>query len=60
MLNSSLHPSGDSDASTEDVERIISEGPYGAIVLAAISTFIVIALWFAFYLFVFVPRGVTG
>jgi hypothetical protein len=60
MLNSPLHPSGDSDASAEDVERVVREGPHGAIVLAAISTFIVISLWFAFYLFVFVPRGVLG
>jgi len=60
MLNSPLHSSDNPDASTEEVERVVSEGPQGAIVLAGIATFVVIALWFAFYLFVFVPRGVTG
>lgn len=60
MLNSPLHSSDHSDASTEDVERVVSMGPQGAIVLAGIATFIVIALWFAFYVFVFLPRGVTG
>jgi hypothetical protein len=60
MLNSPLHSSDDSDASPEDLERIVSVGPQGAIALAGVSTFIVIALWFAFYVFVFLPRGVTG
>jgi hypothetical protein len=60
MLNSPLHSADNSDASTEDVERVVSEGPHGAIALAGIATLIVIALWFAFYLLVFIPRGVTG
>jgi hypothetical protein len=60
MLNSPIHSSDNSDASPEDVERVVSLGPQGAIVLAGISTFIVIALWFAFYVFVFLPRGVVG
>jgi hypothetical protein len=60
MLNSPLRSSGDPDASTEEVERVVSKGPQGAIVPAGIATVIVIGLWFAFYLFVFVPRGVTG
>jgi hypothetical protein len=38
------------------VDRIVREGPGGAVVLAGIATFIVIALWLAFYLFVFSPR----
>ena len=29
----------------------------GALTLAGIGTAIVIAMWFAFYLFVFLPRG---
>jgi hypothetical protein len=29
----------------------------GAVVLAGLATFVVVALWFAFYLLVFVPRA---
>jgi hypothetical protein len=36
---------------------ILRAGPLGAVVLAAIATAIVLASWFAFYLFVFLPRG---
>jgi hypothetical protein len=41
-----------------DIEGIVQAGPAGAIVVAGTATAIVIALWFAFYLFVFLPRGV--
>jgi hypothetical protein len=39
------------------VERIVAGGPGGALVVAGIATAIVVALWLAFYLFVFLPRG---
>jgi hypothetical protein len=39
------------------VSGILRSGAKGAIVLAAIAAVIVIAIWFAFYLLVFVPRG---
>jgi hypothetical protein len=29
----------------------------GAVALAGVATAVVVALWFAFYLLVFVPRG---
>lgn len=51
MLNS---PTDDVD---EHVERIVASGPRGAIVLAGIATLIVVAIWFAFYFLVFVPRA---
>ncbi|WP_460904906.1 hypothetical protein [Paraburkholderia jirisanensis] len=41
-----------------DIESIVQAGPAGAIVVAGTATTIVIALWFAFYFFVFLPRGV--
>ena len=47
-------PSNDVDAA---VERIAAAGPSGAIGLAGIATAIVIAIWLAFYLFVFMPRA---
>lgn len=44
---------------TEDarIDEIVRSGPRGAVVVAGIATAIVIALWFAFYLMVFLPRG---
>jgi hypothetical protein len=55
MINS---PSPQSSASEdESVDAIVRSGPGGAIVVAGIATAIVIALWFAFYLFVFLPRS---
>ena len=51
MLNSAEQ--GDDAA----VERIVASGPRGAIALAGITTLIVVAIWFAFYFLVFVPRG---
>ena len=56
MINSSASepaPQGD-DAK---VEEIVSAGPQGAIAVAGVATAIVIALWFAFYLLVFLPRS---
>jgi hypothetical protein len=41
----------------ESVETIVSAGPRGAIAVAGIATAIVVALWFAFYLMVFLPRS---
>ena len=41
----------------EAVETIVSAGPRGAIAVAGIATAIVLALWFAFYLMVFLPRS---
>ena len=42
------------------VAEIVAHGPRGAIVLAALSVGFVVALWAAFYLFVFLPRGSIG
>ena len=39
------------------VERVVAAGPRGALTLAGIATVIVVGLWLAFYLFVFLPRG---
>jgi hypothetical protein len=55
MINSDPHevPA----AADEAIERIVAGGPSGALVLAGIATACVVAMWFAFYLFVFLPRG---
>ena len=57
MINSSSPPSA-SVSEDEAVETIVRAGPGGAIAVAGIATAIVIALWFAFYLLVFLPRSV--
>jgi hypothetical protein len=43
------------DAAT--LERISRRAPRGALAVAGIATALVFALWFAFYLLVFIPRG---
>jgi hypothetical protein len=56
MLNSDPQP--DPHASADgNVERIVAAGPGGALMLAGIATACVVAMWLAFYLFVFLPRG---
>jgi hypothetical protein len=40
------------------LERIVLEGPKGAIVLAGAGTIVVVLIWIVFYVFVFLPRGV--
>ena len=48
-----------SSPETEDaqIDEIVRSGPRGAVAVAGIATAIVIALWFAFYFMVFLPRG---
>ena len=61
MLNSDP-ATGDGDASPQqdaDVTAILRSGATGAVVLAGLATAIVVAIWFAFYLLVFVPRAIA-
>jgi hypothetical protein len=61
MINSSSPESSLPESSKpedEAVDAIVRSGPGGAIAVAGIATAIVVALWFAFYLFVFLPRSV--
>ena len=57
MINSSTPPSSQSGSEDESVDAIVRTGPAGAIAVAGIATAIVVALWFAFYLLVFLPRS---
>jgi hypothetical protein len=59
MLNSPLPPPAGPEPRDADIEAIVAGGPRGAIVVAGIATFLVVAIWFAFYLFVFTPRAIT-
>ncbi|SDR94927.1 hypothetical protein [Bradyrhizobium canariense] len=57
MINSSSPETAPRHGEAETVEAIVSSGPRGAIAVAGIATAVVIALWFAFYLLVFLPRS---
>ena len=41
----------------EQLDEIVGRGPSGAFAVAGIATAIVVALYFAFYFFVYLPRG---
>ncbi|MGE5650081.1 hypothetical protein [Noviherbaspirillum sp. UKPF54] len=45
------------EANQQAVDDIVRQGPRGAVALAGVAVLIVLAIWFAFYLFVFVPRN---
>ena len=53
----SLPPTAVTGSENEAIDAIVRSGPRGAIAVAGIATAIVVALWFAFYLLVFLPRG---
>ena len=54
MINSEVPAEASRD---EHIEGIVAAGPHGALALAGVSAALVVAIWFAFYLFVFLPRG---
>ncbi len=56
MIVSSDAPSSP-EAEDARIDEIVRSGPKGAVAVAGIATAIVIALWFAFYFMVFLPRG---
>jgi len=57
MLNSEPVETGSAGTEDASLRRILRSGSIGAIALAGVATLIVVALWFAFYLLVFVPRA---
>jgi hypothetical protein len=58
MINSSPPQAATLGSEEERVDAIVRSGPGGAVAVAGIATAVVIALWLAFYLFVFLPRSV--
>jgi hypothetical protein len=57
MIISSPPQATTSGSEQERIDAIVRSGPGGAVAVAGIATAVVIALWFAFYLFVFLPRS---
>ena len=53
MINSEPPPTHDNDRT-----RLVASGPIGAAALAGVATAMVLAIWVAFYFFVFAPRSV--
>lgn len=47
----------DADKFDQEVEKIVSQGPTGAFAVGGIATAIVVAIFFLFYFFVYLPRG---
>lgn len=63
MINSEPDPTGDDDPNPQQdaaaVHAILRSGAKGAVVLAGLATAIVVLIWFAFYLLVFLPRALA-
>ena len=57
MMNTGPDPADAAASQEKAVEDIVRTGSRGAIAVAGIATAIVVALWFAFYLLVFMPRA---
>ena len=49
----------DSDDEDRRVDAIVGRGPAGAFAVAGVATAIVVAIYFAFYFIVYLPRGVV-
>ena len=41
----------------DEVDAIVGRGPSGAFAVAGVATALVLAIYFAFYFFVYLPRG---
>ena len=60
MLNSDSGTRDDAGTQQDaDVNAILRSGAKGAMVLAGLATAIVVAIWFAFYALVFLPRAIA-
>jgi hypothetical protein len=48
------------DGDPEDLRKIVSAGPWGAMAVAAVAVLGLLAVWLAFFVLVFLPRGPIG
>ncbi len=58
--NDPAAPSGEDSRVAADLAAAFKHGPRGALVLSIISVGLLFAGWFAFYYFIFLPRGPVG
>jgi hypothetical protein len=57
MLNSDPIPQDAATTQDAAVHAVLRSGAIGALLVAGLATAIVVAIWFAFYFLVFVPRA---
>ena len=57
MISEPVPTSKHSVDDQRQVDAIVTRGPTGALALAGMSVALVLAMWFAFYFFVFLPRN---
>ena len=50
----------DDEVDKARLAQVLAEVPKGSAVVAGTAVAIVVAIWFAFYLFAFLPRGPIG
>jgi hypothetical protein len=55
-MNATPEPTS-SDDEDRRVDEIVSRGPSGAFAVAGVATAIVVAIYFLFYIVVYLPRG---
>ena len=60
MINSDPDNGDDAASAQQDaaVNAILQSNARGAVALAGLATVIVVVIWFAFYLLVFIPRAI--
>lgn len=44
----------------EELEQVVAPGPRGGLAVAGLAVTVLLVIWFAFYFFVFLPRGAVG
>jgi hypothetical protein len=59
MLNSPSRPPA-SEPTPDEINAVVRSAPKGTITVAGIATLVVLAMWIAFYFFVFLARGVPA
>ncbi len=60
MSNRMTEPASEDTKDTDArVDEIVRRGPAGAFAVAGVATAIVLALYVAFYFFVYLPRGLV-
>lgn len=57
MISEPVSTTMSSEENQRRVDAIVRRGPTGALALAGMAVALVLALWFAFYFFVFLPRN---
>ena len=50
----------DDEVDEAKLTQVLAEVPKGSAVVAGTAVVIVVAIWFAFYFFAFLPRGPIG